>query len=305
MFVELCHNSTAYEPNSRGVQIYTWDTSFDGFRRWLVSERFLRQPGLARSERFESFESVSHRFEFTLAPGLSINEAIARPLRASGIKAASLVLEGGAFAPLHYLMPALSTDGHHAAWYSDVFSPAGETRFENGNVSFGERDGEPFIHCHAVWIEQDGQFRAGHVLPHETIISHPIHAIAWGVKEVRMVSEPDEETAFTLFHPVPSEKTITVNNGSRTVIARVCPNEDIISALEAICRKHGFAAATLRGGIGSLIGARYADGSKVEDIATEVFVTQGFVSSQSTGTHVDITHGRHQTQYHARAAPSR
>ena len=59
-------------------------------------------------------------------------------------------------------------------------------------------------------------------------------------------------------------------------------------ALEAICRKHDFAAATLRGGIGSLIGARYADGSKVDDIATEVFVTRGFVIGQSTGTHVEI-----------------
>ncbi|CAN7729792.1 DNA-binding protein [Phyllobacterium sp. LjRoot231] len=253
-----------------------------------MSERFLRQPGLARSERFESFEGVRRRFEFTLEPGLSINEAIARPLRAAGITAASLVLDGGTFAPFHYLMPALSTDGHHAAWYSDVFSPAGETQLENGNVTFGERDDAPFIHCHAIWTERDGKRGAGHVLPHETIISQPIRATAWGVEEVRMVSEPDEETAFTLFHPVASEKTITVNNGPRIVIARVGPNEDIVGALEAICRKHDFAAATLRGGVGSLIGARYADGSKVDDIATEVFVKQGFVSRQSTGTHVDI-----------------
>ena len=98
-----------------------------------------------------------------------------------------------------------------------------------------------------------------------------------------MVSEPDEETAFTLFHPVPLKTTIAANNGPRTVIARVCPNEDIILALEAICRKHDFAAAKLRGGIGSLIGARYADGSKVDDIATEVFVTRGFVTASQPG----------------------
>ena len=254
-----------------------------------MSERFLRQPGQGRLERFESFEGVGRRLEFQLEPGLSINEAVAKPLRAAGIEAASLVLDGGAFAPFHYLMPALSTDGYHAAWYSDVFAPAGETQFQNGNATFGERNSSSFIHCHATWIEHDGKLGAGHVLPHETIVSQPIRAIAWGVEEVRMVSEPDEETAFSLFHPVPSEKAITVvNNRLRTVIARVGPNEDIVGALEAICRKHDFAAATLRGGIGSLIGARYADGSKVDDIATEVFVTQGFVSSQSTGTHVDI-----------------
>jgi predicted DNA-binding protein with PD1-like motif len=217
-----------------------------------------------------------------------MNDAIARPLQAAGVTAASLVLTGGAFNPFHYLMPALATDGHHAAWYSDIFSPVGETRLENGNVTFGERDGASFIHCHAIWTEQDGKRGAGHILPHETIISRPIHAIAWGVEEVRMVSEPDEETAFTLFHPVPLKTTIAANNGPRTVIARVCPNEDIILALEAICRKHDFAAAKLRGGIGSLIGARYGDGSKVDDIATEVFVTRGFVTCHSTGTRVEI-----------------
>jgi predicted DNA-binding protein with PD1-like motif len=253
-----------------------------------VSERFLRQPGPPRLKRFESFAGVGLQLEFTLEPGQNINDAIARPLQASGVTAASLVLDGGAFNPCHYLMPALATDGHHAAWYSDIFSPVGETRLENGNVTFGERDGAPFIHCHAIWTEHGGKHGAGHVLPHETIISRPIHAIAWGVENVRMVSEPDEETAFTLFHPVPSKAAITANNGARAVIARVGPNEDLIIALEDICRKHDFAAATLRGGIGSLIGARYADGSKVDDIATEVFVTQGFVTRQSAGTRVDI-----------------
>lgn len=257
-------------------------------RRLSVRERHLQQPGPAAVERFESFEGVGRKFDFILKPGLSLNEAIARQLRDANIKAAALVLEGGAFAPFHYLMPALSTDGDHAAWYSEPYAPAGEARLENGNATFGERDGAVFIHCHAIWIEPDGKRSAGHILPHETIISQPIRATAWGVEEVRMVSEPDEETAFTLFHPVPVGGVVIAGKGPRTVIARVGPNEDIIETLEVICRKHGFAEATLRGGVGSLIGARYADGPKVEDIATEVFVTQGFVSAQSIGTHLEI-----------------
>jgi predicted DNA-binding protein with PD1-like motif len=250
-------------------------------------ERRLQQPGPAAAERFESFEGVGRKVDFALEPGLSLNEAIACQLRGTNIKAAALVLEGGAFAPFHYLMPALSTDDYHAAWYSKTFSPTGETQLVNGNATFGERDGAPFIHCHAIWIEHDGKRRAGHILPHETIISQPIRATAWGVEEVRMVSELDGETAFTLFHPVPAEP-VTGSQGTRTVIARVGPNEDIIEALETICRKHGFAEATLRGGIGSLIGARYVDGATVDDIATEVFVTNGFVSAHSTGTHMKI-----------------
>lgn len=104
-----------------------------------------------------------------------------------------------------------------------------------------------------------------------------------------MVSEPDAETAFTIFHPVPVSAPAADDAGPRTIIARVRPNEDITGALEAICRKHGFAGAHLRGGVGSLIGARYADGGRVEDIATEVFITGGFVSADSSATRVEIT----------------
>lgn len=253
-----------------------------------MTERRLNQPGPALAVRFESFEGTGRRLDFTLEPGLSLNEAISLPLRAANTGAAAVTLEGGAFDPFHYLMPALSTDGYHAAWYSDTLSPLGETRLINGNVTFGERDGTPFIHCHAIWIEPDGKRCAGHILPHETIVSQPIQATAWGVETVRMISEPDKETAFTLFHPVPTA-SISDAGGPRTVIARVCPNEDIIVALEAICRKHDLENATLRGSLGSLIGARYADGTKVDDVATEVFVLRGSVSRDGSETYLEIT----------------
>ncbi|MGO4448336.1 DUF296 domain-containing protein [Phyllobacterium sp. TAF24] len=254
-----------------------------------MPERRLHQPGPAEVERFESFAGIGRTFSFDLEPGLSINEAITRPLVAANMRAAALVIEGGAFAPFHYLMPALSTDNLHAAWYSDTFSPAGETRLERGNVTFGERDGAPFIHCHATWIEPDGRRCAGHILPHETIISQPIRTTVWGVEEIRMVSEPDAETAFTIFHPVPFKQPSSIATGPRTIIARVRPNEDIIDAVEAICRKHGFAGAHFRGGVGSLIGARYLDGTRVDDIATEVFITGGFISADSSATRLEIT----------------
>ena len=243
-----------------------------------MAERHLRQPGPRGAQPFESFVGVGKRLDFILEPGLSLNEAIARPLGKARIKAALLVLEGGSFHPFQYLMPALATDGYHAAWYSEPYVPDGGAALEAGNVTFGERDGAPFIHCHAIWIEADGRRRAGHVLPHETIISAPIKATAWGVSGVRMVSEPDAETGFTLFHPL-KDLSNEATQGPRMVLARVRPNIDISEAIGAICRKHGFAGATLRGSIGSLIGARYADGNFVDDIATEVLVTKGVVSA--------------------------
>ncbi|WP_348601450.1 DUF296 domain-containing protein [Phyllobacterium sp. SB3] len=253
-----------------------------------MSERRLLQPGPVAVQRFESFEGGGRKLQFTLETGLSLNDAIARPLLAANLRAASLVIEGGAFAPFRYLMPALSTDGIHAAWYSEQYSPAGEVQLECGNVTFGERDGAPFIHCHAMWNEADGSRNVGHILPHETIVSKPIRATAWGVDSVAMVSEPDSETRFTLFHPVLREQTEEGAQGSRMIFARVAPNEDIIESLEAICRKHAMKNAVLRGSIGSLIGARYLDGSRVDDTATEVFVLQGMVSTNTTATQLEI-----------------
>lgn len=250
-------------------------------------ERRLRQPGPAATAPFESLIGSGEYLQFTLKSGLSINEAIALPLAEAGLTAASIVLEGGSFAPLHYLMPALSTDDYHAAWYSETNSPEGEAQLERGNVTFGERDGHPFIHCHATWIEAEGRKRCGHVLPHETIVAKPIRATAWGTNDVRMVSEPDAETAFTLFHPIETAQ-VPRAKGPRIVVARVRPNVDIIETLEEICRASGFSNARLRGGVGSLIGARYADGTSVDDIATEVFVIDGFVSTQPNLTRLEI-----------------
>jgi predicted DNA-binding protein with PD1-like motif len=257
-------------------------------RRLPVPERRLVHPGPAAARRFESFEGRGRKIEFDLQPGLSINEAIARPLSAQGIRAASLIVEGGAFTPFHYLMPALSTDGVHAAWYSEQYSPAGETHLECGNVTFGERDGAAFIHCHAIWNETGGRRNAGHILPHETIISQPIRATAWVVENISMVSEPDAETDFTLFHPVELKRLTESSEGSRMVFARVAPNEDIIGSLAAICREHGIEKAAVRGSIGSLIGARYLDGSSVEDTATEVFVLQGVACRNIAATQLEI-----------------
>ena len=60
-----------------------------------------------------------------------------------------------------------------------------------------------------------------------------------------------------------------------SVVARVRPNEDIITAVEAIARAHHIPDAIIRGSLGSLIGARFADGTNVPDDATEVLVRAG------------------------------
>ena len=234
--------------------------------------RRLIQPGPVHPERIESFEGRSRRLEFSLQPGLSLNDALTRPMVDAGMRSAALVFAGGALGPFSYVMPGPPTDDAHVAYFSAPRSPPGETVVEIANATFGWRDGAPFVHCHGAWIEEGTHRRGGHMLPHETIIAAATTVHAWALPDVAIEADPDPETNFTLFHPVQAAKA---TEGNRTIVARIRPNEDITSAIEAIAHRHHLSAAIVRGSLGSLIGARFADGTSVTDHATEVLVRSG------------------------------
>lgn len=256
----------------------------------MDAPRRVRQPGPAAAERLESAVGRLTVLDFTLQPGLTLNAAVAGPLLEAGMAGAQVEISGGALAPFAYVMPAASPDAAHAAWYSTPFAPAGETRIERGAVTFGRKDGAPFIHCHACWIEPDGRRHAGHILPHETVVSAPIAARAYGAAEVAVTADDDAETGFSLF--TPHTLAAPQGDGPRLAFARVRPNVDIFAALEELCRRHRFAGGRLRGGVGSLVGARFCDAPQVDDYATEVFVRSGIVAPDASGALVaalDIT----------------
>lgn len=241
----------------------------------------LTQPGPAPTERMETAVGRLQVLEFSLQPGLTLIEAVAGPLTAAGFSAAQVELFGGAFGPFTYVIPAASSDAEHAAWYSAAFTPPGESRLIAGNLTFGRREGAPFLHCHAFWHEADGERRGGHVMPHDTVIAAPIAARAYGTGDVAITADFDPETRFTLFTP---HQLRAPQARPRIAFARVRPNADIAAALVEICRRHGFAAGRVRASVGSLIGARFADGSQLEDYATEVFVRSGRIVPGTEGT---------------------
>jgi predicted DNA-binding protein with PD1-like motif len=244
--------------------------------------RRLAQPGPALLPRVESVPGHARRLAFTLTPGLTLLEAVGRPLREAGFAHAVVMLEGGGFGPFAYVLPAPSPDAAHAAWYSATQAPPGEAKLERANITFGLRDGQPWLHCHAIWQEATGR-RAGHVLPEESIVAAPIAARAWGLSGIGFVAEPDPETNFTLFRPVAEGPVMLPTGAARVVALRIRPNEDVATALEAACQRHGFAAAVLRGSLGSLVGAGFAQGGMVADHATEILVTDGRVSTDRAG----------------------
>ena len=62
----------------------------------------------------------------------------------------------------------------------------------------------------------------------------------------------------------------------RVLLAKVRPNEDISTAIEAICSDHEITRANVYG-IGSPNEVRFTDGRRVEAHATEVLIREGKV----------------------------
>jgi predicted DNA-binding protein with PD1-like motif len=245
--------------------------------------RSVQQPGAPAPERIQWVEGRGRAFTFTLEAGLPLLEAARRGFAAEGFSSGALNIVGGALGPFAYVMPALSKTGANAAFYSDVFRPAGVTRLKIGAMTFGARDGAPFFHCHALWTEADGRSNGGHILPEETVVAEAFEVAAFGIDGAMFMAEPDPETNFKLFGPVPNAMA-DPQTTSRAFALRLRPNQDFAGALEGFCRQHGIFHARIHGGVGSTIGAQFADGSCVVPFATELAIRSGSIAQGAGGS---------------------
>jgi hypothetical protein len=236
--------------------------------------RTLLQPGPVHKRRIETFGAWAESLTFPLPVGATLLEAATETLVNAGWRGGTLTFTGAAFSPFRYVMPGPPDDASHVAYFSAPRAPAGITRIEQANATFGWHDGKPFLHCHAVWKEADGARRGGHILPAEAIVVEPGMLHAWGFTEIAMKTSQDVETNFRLLQPSGSSQP-----QAPAVVAWVRPNEDIVRAVETIARIHQMPNATIRGSLGSLIGAQFENGTSVPDVATEVLVHAGRVTA--------------------------
>lgn len=243
-----------------------------------TSMRSLRHPGPVSPEREKVAACRAHELTLQLKAGQSVNAAVTGALAEAGFASGYVHLEGVRVAPMRYVIPAPAPDAAHVAWYSDTRAPDGVVTIVQAGVIAGERDGEPFIHCHGIWRHADGTERAGHLLPHEAFVAQDVEVQGWGLDGAAYIADDDAETNFKLFA---AEAVAPNNAGSAAPRALACtlkPNGDISTAIEAVCRENGFAAATVYG-VGSLVGVDFTDGRHVPSYATEVFITNGAVTN--------------------------
>lgn len=232
--------------------------------------RHLVQPGPVHPVRIESFAADARPLTFTARAGETILDAMTAPLVAAGFQAAVLRFHDAAAHPFVYVKPDTAPDETHVAYFSQPHAPAGQTRIEQAAATFGWHSGGPFLHCHAAWIEPDGQRRGGHILNGDSRLAADVTVEAWGFDSLRIETAEDAETNFPLFQPSGMSSP-----GANAILARVKPNQDIVTAIETIAR--AMPNATIRGSLGSLIGAVFDDGRTVPDLAAEVLITGGHV----------------------------
>ena len=244
--------------------------------------RSIKQPGAPVAERIQWVEARGRAFTFTLEKGLPLLEAARRGFAAQGFAGGVLDIRDGALCPFAYVMPALSKTQDHAAFYSETYRPPGITRLSTATMTLGVRDGAPFFHCHALWMEEGGRNGGGHILPEETIVAEPFEVEAFGLDSAIFTAEPDVETGFKLFGPVTAAPSGATTD-RRAFALRLRPNQDFAFCLEAFCRAQSISSARIRSGVGSTIGARFEDGVVVEPFATELTVTSGAIAPGADG----------------------
>lgn len=242
----------------------------------------IQQPGPEQFPRIIAQEGWGRAFEMTLKAGDLLLEAVRAGFAEEGFASGTLNIGALALGPFAYVMPALSTDGKNAAFYSETFRPAGTTRLEGGAMTFGLRAGAPFFHTHALWVEASGRLSGGHILPEETIVAEAGVVTAFGLEGARFESRFDPEINFTVFGPEPAPHGRATTD-TRAMALRLRPNQCLHGALEAVVGAAGWCAARVLGGVGSTIGAAFEDGRVVEPFATEVYIRAGTIAPGAEG----------------------
>jgi hypothetical protein len=229
----------------------------------------LAHPGPRAPDRRPAVPAALRPIAGSLAAGRPVMDEVARIFAASGCRGGVLWFDGLTCDPMRFVLPAHATDGAHAAFYSATHAPEGLVTIGASTASVGWRDGAPFLHCHGRWTGGFGT-AMGHLLPVDSIVAVAAEVRGIGSPGAWFEATPDAETGFTLFAPA------AAGPSGDGLLLRLRPDEDVCTALAAVCAEHGLARARVHG-LGSICEPRFADGRHVPCGATEVRIDAGEV----------------------------
>ena len=180
--------------------------------------RSIQHPGQPSPQRVAAQQVELESFSLELPAHMTLMQAVAQSMHGLEAHCATFRMSGGGFEPFSYVMPALAKTSAHAVYFSDTYPVEGAVRLETASVTFGQRDGKPWLHSHAIWIEASGRRHCGHLLPDDIQVSHPIHAQGVAVRGATFTVCPDGETNFSLFMPLKSVEPLSPHPDSHRQI---------------------------------------------------------------------------------------
>lgn len=244
----------------------------------------LRHPGPVAPERVVSVATRLVEREIELPAGTPLLTALSGLLEDSRAAGAVGQLVGGTLAAFDYYIPAVGRPGGSVATFSAPITGADPGRLVRGGLTLGRRHGQVFAHSHALFETRDGSLRAGHLIPESVVLGEGVTARVAVSPDVVYDVTPDPETTMALFVPrrVAGAPAAADPAARRALVCRVRPNVDLATVIEELTEQQGWAAASVRGQIGSLVGGRLRspDGSvlEVDGPATEVIHLDGTVA---------------------------
>jgi predicted DNA-binding protein with PD1-like motif len=232
--------------------------------------RLCRQPGPPRPAPFDVARCRAAPVRIALPAGTDLLTAAGAWMLDRGCDGAMLTLADVPVTALRYVLPAPSANPAFAAYYSADHVLRGPGRIVQGQMTLGWRDGQPFAHCHALIEDATGQRACGHLRVEGCLLGAGAVATGHAIAGARFIAQPCAETGFTLLTPAAATGAGIPGDAA---IVKLSPNHDLHAALVAAARAAGLRDGVLHG-LGSLVGAVFANGQDLAGPETEFFFTQ-------------------------------
>lgn len=222
-------------------------------------------------------------FCLVLPAGADFFDHLSRSLRTCGSVSAGVRIIHASFEKFEFVTGVVDPTGYRVATFSETKFPRCPVDLISGNVIVGlEEDGSSKTHCHAVFVDCDGNIHAGHLLPGKCILG-PKGAQVWATSSGAACHQVkfDAETNFPIFHPAHVDKftevdcmdsKVIVERGQfgRILTARVRPNEDLVTCIEALCEQENISHAEIRSCVGSLMDASLVRSAETDEVTEEI-----------------------------------
>ena len=170
--------------------------------------RTLIHPGRFNPVRIQSMRSTKGRhFRLILTPGMSLFDALVKPLARVDVKNASMTILGGWFEELQYCVAPPDASGQAIVAYAAPVR-AGRAYMVFGNATLGKSmQRQPLVHCHGAIRTESAAVKGGHILSEFCIVGpEPISVLVTALDGFELQQAFDPETNIPLLQPF-EEKT--------------------------------------------------------------------------------------------------